>query len=124
MTEPEIVEMLNSQWDLCLSGLSLYMTVTSAYLVVAYLAGSKLDTSQVSIISTLYIFMALVCTYSVFGWSSRGTHYAGMLREIESNSPTYVNQMPIVPVIMAVILAGGIFASLKFMWDIRNPRTG
>jgi hypothetical protein len=66
-----------------------------------------------SIISTLYIFMAVVGTYAAFSWMSRGTQYALKLKALESSGAVYGN--PALPFIVSAILMGGIVASLVFM---------
>jgi hypothetical protein len=41
MTEAELVEAANSSWSLVVSTMGVYMTIVSAYLIAAYLAGIK-----------------------------------------------------------------------------------
>ena len=54
MTEFEIGEALTSNMGIVLEALSIYLTITSAYLVVAYLVGDKLARSQVVVVSTVW----------------------------------------------------------------------
>jgi hypothetical protein len=121
MTESELVEASSSYFDLSIQVLSFYMTVTSGYLIVAFLAGAKLTRPQMSIISTLYIFMTVVGTYAAFAWMSRGTQYVLKLEALESSGAVYAN--PALPFIVSAILMGGIVASLVFMWGVRHPKT-
>ncbi len=118
MTESEMVEAANSYFDLAVDMLSFYMTITSGYLIVAFLAGKRLTISQMSVISTLYVFGAVVSTYSAFAWCMHGIHYTSIRTAAESSLPTYAT--PVVPAVLSAILAAGILASLKFMWDIRH----
>ena len=120
MTEADIVESMHSGFGLVVDVLSVYMTITSAYLLVAFLAGTRLTRSQVGIISTLYVFMAAVTTYAAFAWGMRGIHYAFELQSLGTGSPIYATQA--IPVALSSTLAGGILASLKFMWDVRHPK--
>ena len=121
MTEAELIEAINYQFESALAVLSLYVTVTSAYLVVVFLAGPNLTKSQIVIISTLYIFVAVVTTYCLWKWSIWGIHYGDVLRSLETGAPVFAT--PYVPGALASTMSLGILASLKFMWDIRHPKT-
>ena len=121
MTEPALVEAANSSWALVTSAIGLYVTVTSAYLVVAFLAGAKLTTSQTGIISTLYITMVITLLAGLYAWLVRGTYYSSELMALESKASTF--SVPDVPIIMTAVCTAGVLASLKFMWDVRHPKT-
>jgi hypothetical protein len=121
MTEAELVESISYQFESALTVLSLYVTVTSAYLVVVYLAGSKLTRSQIAIISTLYVFIAVVSTYCFWAWSIWGIHYGDVLRSLETGAPVFASRY--IPGLFTFAMSSGILASLKFMWDIRHPKT-
>ena len=41
MTEAELVESITSYFDIAVSGMALYLTACSGYLIVAYLVGKK-----------------------------------------------------------------------------------
>jgi hypothetical protein len=121
MTEAELVEASTSYLDLMLSSLSLYMTVVSGYLLVAFFIGSKLTRAQLSLVSALYVFIAISATYGFFSWMMRGIGYAIKQEEINPSLKIYAGT-PTAAAIAAVLLLG-IIASLKFMWDIRHPKT-
>ena len=121
MTEAELLEAASYQFELVISTLSLYISVTSAYLLVAFVAGIRLTRSQTFIISTLYIVICALATYAVYSWTTRGVYYAIKLEALDANVPIY--SKIVVPVVLPLLLAGGIVASLKFMWDIRHPKS-
>jgi len=120
MTETELLDAASYQFKLVVSTLALYITVTSAYLLVAFVAGIRLTRSQISIITTLYIVTSLLATYAAYSLPTRGLYYAIKLEALDPNVPEYSKIL--VPVILPLLLAGGIFASLKFMWDVRHPK--
>jgi hypothetical protein len=64
MTEYELVESIGVYASNSLQALSLYLTMVSAYLIVAFMAGDKLARRQVITINTLFIIGALLFTYS------------------------------------------------------------
>ena len=51
MTEAELLEHFWSTQEMALSSFALYLTVFSAYLIVAYMAGAKLSTAQATLVS-------------------------------------------------------------------------
>ena len=121
MTEAELVESITSYYDLAGNAISSYVTVTTGYLVAAYLIGAKLSRSQMVVISTLYAVTAGIMTYATFGYMSRAFSYVEMQSELIPDLVAYSS--PIFYVLMPVIFGAGIFACLKFMWDIRHPKS-
>ena len=119
MSEAELLESSASYMGLSLDVLSFYMTVTSGYLIVAFLAGSKLSGLQTNIVSTLYVFMAAVCTYGLFGLLSRATQLSAQHAALSDNLTSYASTL--IPLVLSATMAGGILASLIFMWNIRKP---
>ena len=120
MTEAELVESITSYYDLAGGAMSLYVTVSTGYLIAAYLIGSKLTSSQMIVISTLYAFITGVQTYAIFGYMSRAFSYVEMQRDLNPDLVAYSS--PIFYILMPAIFGAGILACLKFMWDIRHPK--
>ena len=121
MTEAELVEAANSSWSLVTSAMGVYMTVTSAYLIAAFLAGVKLTTSQVGIISALFITMASTLMIGLYGWTVRGAYYTSELAALNSDAAAY--GFSGIPIVLTSLCSIGVLASLKFMWDIRRSKT-
>lgn len=121
MSEAELIESMTEYFGLNADMLSIYLTVTSGYLIVAYLAGRNLTRSQLIIISGLYLVFAGATTYLAVGYGMRGIHYAEILRSQSPSTPLYSTDL--IPAAIAFVLLGGIVASLKFMWDTRHPKT-
>ncbi|MFT5896460.1 MAG: hypothetical protein ACI8VW_003343, partial [bacterium] len=111
----------NSSWSLVISALGVYMTLISAYLIASYLAGVKLTTSQVGIISVLFITVATTLMLGLHGWAVRGTYYSSELAALNSDATGYKSSG--IPIVLTSICSLGILASLKFMWDIRHSKT-
>ena len=123
MSEAELVEALTSYYEIALTAIGMYVSVTSGYLVVAYLAGTNLDKTQVFIISVLFTVVAGIMVYAVHGFMWRAYGYIQSLKSVAQSGVDYYAG-PFSHVLLPVILACGIVASLKFMWDVRHPRTG
>ena len=118
MNEPELVEAANSTFALVVDLLTFYMTITSAYLLVAYIAGAKLSRFQITVVSVLYIFMGSASTYALSLWMIRGIYYMARVQALDATAP--INPTAIIPLMIIAALIGGIVTSLIFMWNIRR----
>jgi hypothetical protein len=97
------------------SAMGLYITITSGYLLVAYLAGKYLTRLQTVIISVLFIVLATFNTIAVVSYFENAFYFGH----------TYgAGRVPYWPVYgMGTLFSLGILACLKFMWDVRHPKT-
>jgi len=98
-----------------------YTTVLGSYLIVAYLAGKQLTTTQAFIISVLFVFSSLMGVWSAFAYMARAVELADAL-ELLHPDKTYGAQ-PFAQKGMAVVMTLGVVACLRFMWEIRHPKT-
>ena len=123
MTESELVEAITSYFDIAVAALTLYVTICSGYLIVAYMVGGNLTNSQAFIVSTLYCFVAGVTTYAFRTWSQRSFDYLAF-QESSGLSSIDIEASPTALSLMTAIMFAGVVACLKFMWDVRHPKTG
>ena len=118
MTEGEMVESFISAYAMGIGALTLYTTILSGYLVTAYVAGLKMTRLQTLTVSVLFVTTALFAS-----WGTIGFLYGGrILHELQSTVPLLTSRVAPFQII-GVIQVLGIFASLKFMWDVRHPKT-
>ena len=117
MTHSELVEATTAYFGVAADMLGLYLTVTSGYLVVAYLAGSKLLRSQVLLITALYLLIGGLSIFTFYGFGMRGVIYAMRAGELDSSLPIYGS--PTFVALFSLMLIVVSVASIKFMWDIR-----
>ena len=122
MTESELIEAITSYFDIAVAALTLYVTVCSGYLIVAYMVGGNLTNSQALIVSTLYCFVAATTTYAFPTWSVRSFAYLSF-QESSGLSSIELGATPSMGSALTVIMLAGVLACLKFMWDIRHPKT-
>jgi hypothetical protein len=121
MTEAEIVESITSYYELVVSMMGLYLTVTSGYLIVSYMVGSKLTRSQTAMVSALYVIFALITSFGVTGFFLRAADYIEPLQQANPDRGYF--GVPVVIAVITIILIGGVFMSCKFMWDVRHPKS-
>jgi hypothetical protein len=120
VSEYELVESIGIYISNSIQSISIYLTVVSAYLVAAFIAGERLTRRQVVIVNCLFVAGAGIFTYTTIGLLFRQQHYVLELAQLQ---PKIVlpGRVPLAP-IMGFVQLGGIGASLKFMWDVRHPK--
>jgi len=121
MTEAEAVESATAFWDLFATMLSVYLSATTGYLIAAYLVGQKLTFSQSFTVSGLYVVFASLSAYAAIGFALRGVDYVAIMMEHRPDAIFYGRPEAVLP--LGAVLFVGIVASLKFMWDVRHPKS-
>lgn len=123
MNESEVLEAINLHAANGISSFTIFLSFTFAYITAAYLAGEKLTTLQVSIISFIYFSAA-------FGWAASTLTHTHSFGTLAAQYPEYMPS-PLWKIsfsfLSAVILVPSTFASLYFMYDVRqrkNPNEG
>ena len=117
LSEAELVQHFWSSVENGLSALSLYVSVFTGYLLMAYLVGARLTLNQCFIATGAFLVFS---GYNIWGniafWNTAYVvgkeleHVRPELLPIDLN-PAYV---------AAVLLSIGVLGALKFMWDIRR----
>jgi hypothetical protein len=121
MTEAELHEIAALFSTGAMTALSIYLSVISAFLVVAFVVGSKLTRSQLIIVSTLFVLGALFFTYGTAGFFIRQIPIVERLAALHPDQHYAVYPASVMAI--AAIQVLGILACLKFMWDVRHPKT-
>ena len=102
-----------------------FISLVSAYLVVAYVVGKELLPSQVIVINLLFSVSTILTIFgnAVTARNAIQAHYLGSLNVEEMIAlPEFL--IYFVPISLILIDFCIVLASLKFMWDIRHPKTG
>ena len=121
MSEYELADSIVSMLSVLLTWIGLSFTFLTAYLVTAYTVGKALTRSQVGIINTLF------CLYqggTINGVYTSGSRYLEFVDEILSINPERdysfsVTSLYATPLLLTIVT----LVALKFMWDIRHPKT-
>jgi hypothetical protein len=121
MTEYELADLLSSASGDSLVFIPLVISVVSGYLVVAWLVGSKMTSSQLYLINGLFIGMIILLG---FAWLTRikvALSYQNELLELNPGRAELVGPW-LVPAVSILGLTA-LISCLKFMWDVRHPKT-
>lgn len=123
MTEYEILELTYSIIDSMATVFAVYLTILTGYLVVAYLIGTQLVTYQVFVISSLFIAITGVQTYSVYQYALETEALLKMKEQLSTLTPfQQAMAQPIGSYITVVLMLFGVLASLYFFTNIRRAR--
>ena len=121
MTEAELISAAQAAWGNTISLISLFITLLSGYLVVAYLAAANMTSSQTGIVNTLYISICSFLLASIFTLSNRATEMAAL--SVEMSTQRVLEPQLWLSFGVLFVFAICAIASLKFMWDVRHPKT-
>jgi hypothetical protein len=121
LTEYELADLALSAQASATPTTALFVTIMSGYLIVAWMVGEKLTRAQVIFINAIFIFFQLSLAAA---WSMRwivSQRYSNALHSIDPafydlNNPALLIAFPIV---MCATVPG----CLKFLWNVRHPKT-
>lgn len=104
--------------------LSVLISVISAYLVVSWLVGSKLNRGQVIWINLLFVTFSLM---TAFRWVTGYRIAMQLQNDLLKVNPGLADviiqrKTPEMIAGIACIYLAAILGSLKFMWDVRHPK--
>ena len=103
--------------------LAIFLTLTSAYLVAAFIVGKNLTRAQLTLINTFYIAFA---SFNIFGQmvTLRNSLFAFKVAAKSVEGLTGVSDLiaSVLPVSVAVLCTAISLGCLKFMWDVRHPK--
>jgi hypothetical protein len=121
MTEYELVDAIASYTGLLHSWLMAYFTVFTAYVVAAYAVGRQLTNFQSFVVTTCFLVFNSLVVVATMG---TGMRFIELTQQISIINPerTYLVSPEMIGT-GGVVLSIGILVSLKFMWDVRHPRS-
>ncbi|MDH4002829.1 MAG: hypothetical protein OEU52_16420 [Xanthomonadales bacterium] len=120
MTEYELADIIATYSSNSGTFFATYLTVLSGYLITAFVAGERLNTQQAFILNTGYIIATFVMIFATYGAGSTQVHYTQKLVALAADSPQLNRDW--VMNVTAMVMIGGVVASLYFMWSIRHPK--
>lgn len=121
MTEAELVEAAMNAGESVLGNVMAYLSVVSAYLIVAYVAGAGLSRFQVFVINVLFIVFGFSFVFAI--QTGLANHYLFASEILEYRPDYVVFSSPSVNRLLLAIDSGGVLAALVFMWNVRHPKT-
>ena len=120
MSEAELFEAGQFAYSNSLAAFTIYITLLSGYIVVAFIVGEKLVGSQTVIINTLYSLIMFTVLAAFVSFARIG--YESNYLALEMSTLRKIAPLPWVAEVAVVVMVFCYLASLKFMWDIRHAK--
>ena len=124
MTEYEMTDIATALTSNILASQSLFLTVLFAYLLVAYIVGSKLTTFQAGFLSLIFLIVTLSSTTGAFAMAQDALSLGSRISELTGEG---IASLSAAPIILVGIFGGRVviaLGALFFMWQVRHPKTG
>ena len=121
LTAYELIDLAASMYANSATMYAILLTIVSGYLVVAYIAGAKLKRGQVVIVNALFLITCLTTIAALASFSQVAQEFAmaGVeARGREGSLASYFSSYFIFAIDFLIIIS-----CLKFMWDVRHPKT-
>ncbi len=117
----QIIERIVLTQELSATHVAIYLSVVSAYMVVAFVAGKKLSRTQVSIATIAFVLANLMESALIRGTSLAALRNARELQEFTSGySPSIAADLW--PYIGTGLFVFGLVGPLWFMIDVRRSK--
>ena len=121
MTTYELADLAQSNFANSTSAFAVLLSVVFAYIVSAYLVGAKLTRMQVRMLTFVFVIVAMLTGWSMAGYADGGTSL-NRLAFPDSVGRFFAPKNWIAPLIIGINMVI-VLVALKFMWDIRHPKT-
>ena len=124
MTEYEIADLISSGVGNIYASQGLFVSLVSAYVVMAYATGRNLTTYQVAFLNLLFLVLSITGLYLFANIITEMEHYNRLLAEARGlYSPMGDNQavdrsLVYVSIATRLIIVLG---AVGFMWSVRRP---
>jgi hypothetical protein len=122
MTEYELVDVIATLSNNMMQAQALFITIFSAYMVVAYTAGKQLSKFQVVFVTFAFLLFSSLMTFGAVQNLDLVWNYADKLYVLNHEEATEIRRNFNIALFYAirVLLVTG---AIAFMWQIRRPKT-
>lgn len=114
----ELLSLANEYNELGSNFFTLYLTILSGYLAVAYLVGAQLTRGQLKLVNAMFVLSSVY-----FLWSTMTMWLAGLSTYLQAAAGGWVVSLYITAalnIFLAVAMLAGVFAGVQFMNRIRR----
>ena len=121
MTTYEMADLAQNLFANGLSSFALFLSVVFAYIVSAYLVGAQLTRTQVRMLTFVFVIVAALIAWSIAAYTNGGVNLSSLA--FPDNTDHFFTPKSWVPPFVLGIGLVIICIALKFMWDVRHPKT-
>ena len=121
MTTYEMADLAQNQFANGLSTFAVFLSVVFAYIVSAYLVGAQLTRTQVRMLTFVCVIVATLIVWSMAAYTNGGVNL-NLLAFPDSHDHFFAPKawLPQFVVCIGLVI---LCIALKFMWDVRHPKT-
>jgi hypothetical protein len=123
MSEYELLDLVAAAIDSMYDSTTMFLSLASGYLLVAYLAGAKLTRVQAAIVSALFIVGAALQCWGLLSYETAIEEY--LIAKAAISPLTDYQQLIFdgnAGTLIASAMAIGAIAALYFMWSVRREK--
>ena len=121
MTTYELADLSQTLFSNALSSLTVFLSIVFAYIISAYLVGAQLTRPQVRMLTFVFVLVSLLMVWSMAAYTNGGINLNRLA--FPDSHGNFFSPKPWLP---GFVLGIGIVVlgiALKFMWDVRHPKT-
>jgi hypothetical protein len=122
VTEYELNDAIQTISSNLIAGEALFLTVLSAYGIIAYTSGVKLNTYQIAFVNFVFVGFVLTNLGALYAMTEQAYHYGERISEFlhrpEIEEPVGLVLRWLMFTVRSLMAIG----ALAFMWQVRNSR--
>ncbi len=122
MTEYELGDLINGVSSNIIAGQAVFITILSAYLVVAYAKGRELTKYQVSFVNLIFVLFMLLGIQAQLAQMTMAYNYADALNQVRGGESPFEDTKEVVRFVFIGIRGLIAVGALIFMWQVRHPK--
>jgi hypothetical protein len=121
MTPYEIADLAQTNFSNSMSCFALILSIVTGYLITTYLVGVRLSGFQVTVLTTIFLFVMVFLAWSMSAYADWGSFYA-----VKGTSDAAIAELfrpgAWTPGAVAILNLFTIAMCLLFMWNVRNSK--
>ena len=121
MTTYEMADLTQNLFANALSSFTVFLSVVFAYIITAYLVGTRLTRTQVRMLTFVFVIVAILIVWSMAGYVNGGVNLNRLA--YPDNQDLFFAPKTWLPQFVIGIGFVILCIALKFMWDVRHPKT-
>jgi hypothetical protein len=119
MSQYELLDLAQSALSNSTASYAIFLSIVSGYLITAYLVGAELTRAQATLLTTLFLVVAVIATWAMSAFVYWADQYSAMARR-EGVASMIMSTQPFLPIVVATVNTLTVAGSLFFMWNIRR----
>jgi hypothetical protein len=118
----QLSDLMNGMNSNIAEGQAIFLTVLSAYLVVAYTVGARLTRYQVTFVSILFLIMALLGVFSQLRNIQMMSEWGAQVVVLSGKEAVPAAQGEVAKWLFIGMRISLTMGALVFMWQVRHPK--